>query len=154
MPTTFSSIIIKSNNWKPPKMTWFCSTMPGVQYSTIQWVLLGLSMIWINCHQCQHISCPKTHCQLTGIESTQYTSQKLFLFNHYSFEAVVIVLSNRQHLAKTSAVFSGGARAPLEFGGSGKRQSLISAYQTLAFTTNTPGFKKLNTALLRGIIFG
>ena len=56
-----------------------------------------------------------------------------------------------------SAVFSGGAgdaRAPPEFGGSQKGQSLISAYQSLAITTNTPGFKKLNTALLRGIIFG
>ena len=49
-----------------------------------------------------------------------------------------------------SAVFSGGAggaRAPLEFGGSQKGQSLISAYQSLAITTNTPGFEKLNTAL-------
>ena len=50
----------------------------------------------------------------------------------------------------TSAVFSGGAggaRAPPEFGGSQKGQSLISAYQSLAITTNTPGFEKLNTAL-------
>ena len=49
-----------------------------------------------------------------------------------------------------SAVFSGGAggaRAPPEFGGSEKGQSLISAYQILAITMNTPGFKKLNTAL-------
>ena len=49
-----------------------------------------------------------------------------------------------------SAVFSGGAggaRAPPEFGGSQKGQSLISAYQSLAITTNTPGFEKLNTAL-------
>ena len=52
---------------------------------------------------------------------------------------------------KFSAVFSGGAggaRAPPEFGGSQKGQSLISAYQSLAITTNTPGFEKLNTALL------
>ena len=51
---------------------------------------------------------------------------------------------------KVSAVFSGGAkgsRAPLEFGGSQKGRSLISAYQSLAITTNTPGFEKLNTAL-------
>jgi hypothetical protein len=34
-----------------------------------------------------------------------------------------------------------------EFGGSQKGQSLISAYQSLAITTNTPGFEKLNTAL-------
>ena len=51
----------------------------------------------------------------------------------------------------TSAVFSGGAggaRAPPEFGGSGKGRSLISAFWSLAITTNTPGFKNLNTALL------
>ena len=50
----------------------------------------------------------------------------------------------------SSAVFSGGAggaRAPPEFGGSQKGQSLISAYQSLAITMNTPGFEKLNTAL-------
>ena len=50
----------------------------------------------------------------------------------------------------SSAVFSGGtggARAPPEFRGSQKGQSLISAYQSLAITTNTPGFEKLNTAL-------
>ena len=43
---------------------------------------------------------------------------------------------------------AGGARAPLEFRGSQKGQSLISAYQSLAITTNTPGLEKLNTALL------
>ena len=32
--------------------------------------------------------------------------------------------------------------------GSQKGRSLISAYQSLAITTNTPGFEKLNTALL------
>ena len=50
-----------------------------------------------------------------------------------------------------SAVFSGGAegaRAPPDFWGSQKGQSLISAYQSLAITTNTPGFEKLNTALI------
>ena len=50
-----------------------------------------------------------------------------------------------------SAVFSGGAGgagAPPEFGGSEKGQSLISAYWSLAITMNTPGFKKLSTALL------
>jgi hypothetical protein len=49
-----------------------------------------------------------------------------------------------------SAVFSGGAggaRAPPESGGSQKGQSLISAYHSLAITTKTPGFEKLNTAL-------
>ena len=56
----------------------------------------------------------------------------------------------------TSAVFSGGAggaRAPPEFGGSQKGQSLISAYQSLAITTNTPGFEKLNTALYLGSLW-
>jgi hypothetical protein len=49
----------------------------------------------------------------------------------------------------SSAVFSGGAaRAPPEFGGSGKGRSLISAFWSLAITTSTPGFEKLNTALL------
>ena len=46
-----------------------------------------------------------------------------------------------------SAVFSEGARAPPEFRGSQKGRSLISAYQSLAITTNTPGFEKLNTVL-------
>ena len=43
---------------------------------------------------------------------------------------------------------AGGARVPPEFGGLEKGQSLISAYQSLAITTNTSGFEKLNTALL------
>ena len=43
---------------------------------------------------------------------------------------------------------AGGARAPPEFVGSEKGRSLISAYQSLAIITNTPGFKKLSTALL------
>ena len=48
-----------------------------------------------------------------------------------------------------SAVFSGGAgsaRAPPEFGGSQKGQSL-----SLAITMNTPGFEKLTTALFEGV---
>ena len=40
---------------------------------------------------------------------------------------------------------AGGARAPPEFGCSEKGRSLISAYWSLAITTNTPGFKKLST---------
>ena len=40
---------------------------------------------------------------------------------------------------------AGGARAPPEFWGSQKGQSQISAYQSLAITTNTPGIEKLNT---------
>jgi hypothetical protein len=53
-----------------------------------------------------------------------------------------------------SAVFSGGAggaRAPPEFGGSQKGRSLISAYKNLAITTYTPGFEKLNTALVDSV---
>jgi hypothetical protein len=56
-----------------------------------------------------------------------------------------------------SAVFSGGAggaRAPPEFGASEKGRSLISAYRSLALTTNTPGFKKLYTALPGGDCWG
>ena len=50
----------------------------------------------------------------------------------------------------SSAIDSGGAegaRAPPEFWGSEKGQSLISAYRSLAISMNTPGFKKLSTAL-------
>ena len=53
-----------------------------------------------------------------------------------------IVLMNFE-ISIDRAVFSGGAggaRAPPEFGGSGKGRSLISAYQSLAITTSTPGF--------------
>ena len=46
-----------------------------------------------------------------------------------------------------SGVDSRGARAPPEFEGSEKGRSLISAYQSLAITTNTPVFKKLSAAL-------
>ena len=68
-------------------------------------------------------------------------------------------LSNKCHIPKkipiimpvhVSAVFSGvagGARAPREFGGSQNGQSLISTNQSLAITTNTPGFENLLTAL-------
>ena len=54
-------------------------------------------------------------------------------------------------MSNHSAVFSGGAggaRAPPEFGGSGKGRSLISAFWSLAISTNTHRFKKLNMALL------
>ena len=43
---------------------------------------------------------------------------------------------------------AGGARAPPEFGGSEKGQSLISAYRSLAITASTSGFEKLSTALV------
>ena len=49
--------------------------------------------------------------------------------------------------SKCSAIDSEGA--PQEFGGSEKGRSLIFAYRSLAITTNTPGFKKLSTALSR-----
>ena len=51
------------------------------------------------------------------------------------------------HFAMSSAVDSGGARAPPEFGGSEKGQSLISAYRSLAITAKTSGIEKLPTAL-------
>merc|ERR550532_3821145 len=63
-------------------------------------------------------------------------------------------LSTKLWQSYLSAVFSGGAggaRAPPKFRGSQKGQSLISTYQSLAITTNTPGFEKLNTALPGGI---
>ena len=52
--------------------------------------------------------------------------------------------------SNSSGVDSGGAgdaRAPPEFGGSQKGQSLISAYQRLAIIASTSGFEKLSTAL-------
>ena len=42
---------------------------------------------------------------------------------------------------------AGGAIAHPEFGGSEKGRNLISAYRSLAISTNTPGFKNLSTAL-------
>ena len=65
----------------------------------------------------------------------------------------IILINSSQHqkiIPIHSAVDSGGAggaRVPPEFGGSEKGRSLISAYRSLAITTNTPGFKKLSTAL-------
>ena len=50
-----------------------------------------------------------------------------------------------------SPVDSRGARAPQEFGGSEKGRSLISAYRSVAITTNTHGFKKLKKAEERGV---
>ena len=72
-----------------------------------------------------------------------------YLKSIHFFEKTIIILC-QQDRHSISAVFSGGAggaRAPPEFGGSGKGRSLISAFWSLAITTNTPGFKKLNTAL-------
>ena len=72
-----------------------------------------------------------------------------------SYHAKEIEPKTKVVLDTFSAVFSGGAggaRAPPEFGGSEKGQSLISAYRSLAITTNTPEFKKLNTALFLDVI--
>ena len=44
-----------------------------------------------------------------------------------------------------------GDRAPLKFGGSEKGRSLISTYQSLTITTNTPGFKALSMVLIHYI---
>ena len=49
---------------------------------------------------------------------------------------------------------AGGARVPPEFGCSEKGQSLISAYRSLAITTNTAGFKRLSMSLDRLISEG
>ena len=78
--------------------------------------------------------------------------QIFVLLTHYCYweTAFFAVLKLSKIRLSFSAVFSGGAggaRAPPEFGGSQKGRSLISAYQSLAITTNTPGFEKLNTAL-------
>ena len=54
-----------------------------------------------------------------------------------------------QHDSAVDGGGAEGARAPPEFGGSEKGKSLISAYRSLAITTNTPGLKKLSTALNR-----
>ena len=61
------------------------------------------------------------------------------------FLAKIYVVKSPENIGP-SAVDSGGAYP--EFEGSEKGRSLISAYQSLAITTNTPGFKKLSTALL------
>ena len=60
-----------------------------------------------------------------------------------------ILVDNKaeQPLSAVDSGVAGGARAPPEFWSSEKGQSLISAYRSLAITMNTPGFKKLNTAL-------
>ena len=61
-----------------------------------------------------------------------------------------MIYIHHEILTTLSAVDSGGAggaRAPPEFGGLEKGRSLISAYRSLAITMNTPGFKKLSTAL-------
>ena len=48
---------------------------------------------------------------------------------------------------------AGGARAPPEFGGSEKGQSLISAYRCLSITASTSGFEKLSRALNHTIFY-
>jgi hypothetical protein len=55
--------------------------------------------------------------------------------------------AGRFHVSAVNSGGAGGARAPPEFGGSEKERSLIYAYRSLAITMNTPGFKKLSTAL-------
>ena len=58
------------------------------------------------------------------------------------FLAKIYVVKSSENIAPSAldSGGAGGARAPLEFGGSEKRRSLISAYRSLAITTNTPGF--------------
>ena len=59
----------------------------------------------------------------------------------------LVILIGSIPISDSSAVDSGGARVPPEFGGSEKGRSLISAYRSLAITTNTAGFKKLSMSL-------
>ena len=61
-----------------------------------------------------------------------------------------ILFKKNVYASYDSGVDSGGAggtRAPPQFGGSEKGRSLIFVYRSLAITMNTPGFKKLSTAL-------
>ena len=60
-----------------------------------------------------------------------------------------LLIQDTEHYQEVSGVDSrgaGGARAPPESGGSLKRRSLISAYQSLAITASTSGFEKLNVS--------
>ena len=66
------------------------------------------------------------------------------IFEQFEFRAKLISTT----LLAVDSGGAGGARAPPEFEGSEKGRSLISAYWSLAITTNTPGFKKLSTALV------
>ena len=82
----------------------------------------------------------------------QYFFDTTYFHLPQKFSNIRVLKANYFHLPihLASSVFSGGAggaRATPEFGGSQKGWSLISAYQSLAITTNTPGFEKLNTAL-------
>ena len=70
---------------------------------------------------------------------------KSFEFKHQTF---ALINTKSCHIRVVDSGGAGGARAPSEFGGSEKGRSLISAYRSLAITTNTPGFKKLSTALI------
>jgi hypothetical protein len=79
------------------------------------------------------------------------TDNKIYSLEIIDLERKYLEIRPTGYIPIYSAVFSGGAggaRAPPEFGGSEKGRSLISAYPSLAITTNTPGFKKLNTALI------
>ena len=65
---------------------------------------------------------------------------KYLLLLSFLSEAEFYNLGHSQGIT-SSAVFSegaGGARAPPEFGSLEKGRSLISAYRSLAITTNTP----------------
>ena len=63
-----------------------------------------------------------------------------YLIELINNDTQVVWNRNQGPISVNSAVFSGdagGARAPLEFGGSEKGRSLISAFWSLAITTNT-----------------
>ena len=82
---------------------------------------------------------------LVNASQTAQTAQTLDFLLLY---IICMSLTYRPTLCAVDSGGAGGARAPPKFGGSEKGRSLISAYQSLSITTNTPGFEKLNTALL------
>ena len=73
------------------------------------------------------------------LKNQEFTVQQLLGLRKFHYRDFSYV-----PLPHFSAVFSGGAggtRAPSEFGCSQKGRSLISTYQSLAITANTPGFE-------------
>ena len=72
------------------------------------------------------------------LKNQEFTLQQLLglrKFHYHDFSYVPI-----PHFSVVFSGGAGGARAPPEFRASQKGQSLISTYQSLAITTNTPRF--------------
>ena len=85
--------------------------------------------------------------ELTPVLRT-YKSMKV-MSPAYQLKSLLSTKGQKRNSSAEDSGGAGGARAPPEFGGSEKGQSLISAYRSLAITTNTPGFKKLYVYLQR-----